>query len=290
MTDEKKAQHINALLQTRWHNRNDTHVQQIIRDYNTYPRHTQFEESMRNTKDLAWKTLPVVTAFGIEWATQKNMPFLSLIGIPIAVGGIPIDILKFPFMALGTIASLPKTAITGLMALSEKKFNAEEAQTDKIMGSVKIRLANTCRLLIVMKLETEESIAKKIRANGRDLQVLISLTALNTAFASRFIADDSILLANGNTLNLRNCPAEGIDILSYILEIKNTLRDLKLHEMSDDEAASFIIGTVPTVKRLLENPCIDESISPHIHEIVSVLYRIGTEATQQPSFKKQVYL
>lgn len=216
-----------------------------------------------------------------------------LLGIPIAIGGIIIDVAKAPFTLFGSIFCLVKGAIYGIASIFEQNNNAEKRQIAEIMDSYKIRFANTLKLLIAMDLETNESVLQKINKKDHGLQVLISLTTLNTAYASRFLTVDSILLANGKILQRVNCPAEGRDIFNYIINIKNKLRELDFHMMTNAEATPLIKEFIPQIKNILDNPIRKSElksmeINPYVREIILVLYDIGSSGIKKKSLTRKM--
>ena len=156
-----------------------------------------------------------------------------MLDVPLAIGGLAsagIQAAKLPCLA--TLYGLCRWLKSILVQAQPKDI---ESQKHEFVPSTAIRFANTCQLLVVLGLETTNSISDHIyryqtsvveyrgeRYQG--LVVLCAFTALGIAFASRRLPPDCILMANGQVLFRDACPPANRSFFSAIVRLRNTLR------------------------------------------------------------------
>ena len=124
------------------------------------------------------------------------------------------------------------------------------------------------KLLVTLGLETPESINNKLNEFKKDLKSknflsLCALTILNSAYASRRLSSDSILLANGKILYRTDCPKNCLDVFDITMKIKFFLRELGLDNKNNINSTLIITKWIFYLKILLENDefKLDDSIS-----------------------------
>ena len=182
---------------------------------------------------------PIITGLGLSiifssFGNNRDDNINSIarmLGIPIAIGGFIIDTIKFPFTITWSIGALMTSIFYRFKSLLTESTQIKqqiEQQIEEITLSFIHRFANTIQLLVVLHLETAETITDKFDnyKNGKDPSGLISLcvlTILNTAYASRRLSNSSILLANGKILYRIHCPKKYIDIFDSVLNVRNSI-------------------------------------------------------------------
>ena len=220
-------------------------------------------EALEIAKNYALVSTPIITKIGLEMMFHSGHDdfgigtVFKMLGLPVAVGGIVLDTIKFPITGTISLGALFWGTLLKIKSLFTKESH-DEKQIKEITNSFMQRFGNTIRLLVGLKLETAESINdsfqnyfKKHDNNG--LEALCALTTLNTAYASRALSSDSVLLANGKVLHKKHCPKEGLEIFNLVVKVKNSLRQLGLHQKSNREATPMIIKWIPLLKSCLES-------------------------------------
>lgn len=265
------------------------------------------KESLEDAATFFGLSLPICTTMGFLLIAEgigglvsrpKESSIMStirslmgILGIPLVIGGIIIDTVKAPITLTLSAVMLAKSGVYKAISLTEKSPDKE--QMDEIMESFKLRFCATANLLVLMELETVETLNKKIQLKNKEFISLCALTWLNTAFASRMIPDDAILFANGKILTRQECPSQGLEIFNYILQIKNLLVNIGLNQMDNIEASSIIREYVPIIKEALEHPTneLEEKVNkmnPYVKEIITALYNIGEKTNSQKQLQKNV--
>lgn len=174
-----------------------------------------------NAKGAAHATLPVITAVGIEMLRDRGgyLP-LAPLGIPVTVGGIVIDALKAPVcLAIATEEAI-RAGITKLASLVFEG-SPTERQVDRIFKSFLIRMRDTATILVALGLEDKSVLNTKL-TNG-DIEDLVGLTLLHTAYASRRY-QGGLLLATNKALIREDCPPEGLQLFDKMMDLKVAIR------------------------------------------------------------------
>lgn len=229
-------------------------------------------DAFRIAKSAGYVATPVITGMGLTMMfTAGNDQFgishvIRLLGVPVAIGGIVIDTIKFPFAGTVSVGALIWGFLLKLKSLITKE-NPDIKQTKEIMNSFAHRFANTIQLLVALKLETPESINEKFqnflkKNDSQGLEALCALTALNTAYASRALSSKSIILANGKVLHKKYCPSKGREIFDCVVKVRDLLRKLNFHKKSNREVTPVIIKWVPIIKECLQSK--DISTKEHL--------------------------
>lgn len=175
----------------------------------------------QTAKDAAHASLPVITGVGIAMLGDKGgyLP-LAPLGVPVTVGGIVIDTVKAPFcLAVATEEAIR----AGIMKLASLVFEGSptEREIDRIFSSFLIRMRDTAAILVALELESSDVLNEKLMSG--DIEDLVGLTLLHTAYASRNY-DAGLLLANNKSLEREDCPPEGLMLFDTIMALKNSIR------------------------------------------------------------------
>lgn len=214
---------------------------------------------------------PVVTASGIAMIFSPGSSgsridlsgCIRMLGVPVAVGGIVVDAVKLPVATAFSLGALLYGAGRWIKSLVFRPDHTA-SQKREIMESAAQRFANTCQLLVSMKLETRSSILEKINqfvdaSNKKEtgstdgMAMLCGFTALNTAFASRRLGENCILLANGKVLFRKKCPSQGRSFFDSVLHLRDIIRSAGLGPKSNAEATFLIMHWIPLLKSLVES-------------------------------------
>lgn len=206
---------------------------------------------------------PIFTYTGIMMLTTKGSDRfgigdgIRLLGIPVAIGGIVVDVLKFPVTTTFSLVSFAASAIFKIKSFFTKT-SKDGDHNKEILDSFNQRFANTMKILVSLNLETPETIADKINdfkdnIKSKKFLSLCALTLLNSAFASRRLDNNSILLSNGKILHKKHCPKKYLPIFDVTIELRNALRSLGLHNKSNSDASPIIIEYIPIIKNIIED-------------------------------------
>lgn len=271
------------------------------------------KDALDTAKIAAIAAAPTITLAGLCMMFHKDKDrygfgdLIKLLGVPVAVGGLVIDTVKFPIASTISISALLWSGLLKIKSLMTRE-SSNEKQTNEIMQSFSQRFGNTMRLLIGLKLETLESINTKIQEsltykNHKGLETLCALTALNTAYASRCLSTESILLANGKVLHRKNCPTTGLVIFDHVIRIRDQLKKLNFHRKSNREVTPILMDWLPGIKLSLEsdsNQIKDLLMASHapgstfpslrtfeiLEELVLIMKHIGNQAVQKKPLKE----
>lgn len=180
------------------------------------------KDALENAQLAAYAILPLITASGVSLMMEKNGGFINLsaLGLPLVIGGFVLDTLKAPFC----IAIATEEAIrAGMIKLVSLVFEHSPTQLeiDRIFKSFLIRMKDTATLLIALGLEDADVLNRKLQSG--DIEDLVGLTLLHTAYASRHYPD-GLLLANNKTLERQNCPTLGLPLFDKIMALKQSIR------------------------------------------------------------------
>jgi len=231
----------------------------------------EIKEAFSVAGDAAFMAaVPVVTAAGIAMIFSPSsrgsyMDFtacIRMLGVPVAIGGLVVDAVKLPVLSVFSLGAVLYGVGRWVKSLFVKP-NDVAAQKKEIMESAAHRFANTCQLLVSMRLETPNSILDKIKSfqeataaknkqEKRGMALLCGLTALNTAFASRRLDASCILLANGRVLFRKKCPSEGRPFFDAILRLRELLKRAGLDNKSNAQATPLLLEWLPLLKTLTE--------------------------------------
>jgi hypothetical protein len=250
----------------------------------------------------AMATLPVVTGTGIVMMFNGDKDrfgisdMVRILGLPIAIGGIVIDTIKAPFTILGALAFALKGLKNGFISLfhHDKKV---DYQTKEIIDSFFHRFGNTMQILVHLNLETPESILAKMKSKDTvQLSVLCALTTLNTAFASRYLNNNSILLSNGKILHKEHCPKDGLEIFNSVEKLKLVIKGIAPLMTNNKNASGFIMPWIPLIKGILENKIKIEDAAKNLSEqnlvylksIITTMTNVGELITDKKEFVKKI--
>jgi hypothetical protein len=179
--------------------------------------------ALKNAKEAAILSLPVITKAGVDMLTGPKGGFIDFsgLGFIIAVGGIVIDTVKAPFFLIGATEEAIRGGILKVASLA-LEGSPESEQEKRLFESFLTRLRETASLLVSLGLEDKNILNNKL-TNG-DIEELVVLTLLHTAYASRRYRD-GLVLANGNVLDESYCPANGKVLFNKIMNLKNTINE-----------------------------------------------------------------
>jgi hypothetical protein len=183
--------------------------------------------ALKNAKEAAILSLPLITKAGIDIFTAPKGGYIDFsgVGLVIAVGGIVIDTIKAPFFLAAATEEATRAGITKVASLLFEGSPIHE-QEKRIFKSFLIRFRETASLLISLGLEDKDVLNTKL-ANG-DIEDLIALTLLHTAYASRRYKN-GLVLANENVLQREFCPEHSLVLFDKVMDLKNTINEaLKL--------------------------------------------------------------
>lgn len=174
-----------------------------------------------NAQMAAYGTLPVITMTGIEIMASKGGGFIdfSPLGFPIAVGGILIDSVKAPFTLLFAAEEGLRCGILKLSSLLLER-DPQQAEVNRILDSFVVRMHETAAILIALQLAEKDILIKKLKSG--DIEDLVGLTLLHTAFASRNHWD--LVLASNKYLSREDCPVFGRKLYDKIVDIRNMIK------------------------------------------------------------------
>jgi hypothetical protein len=211
---------------------------------------------------------PVVTATGIAMVFAPRSPSMymdftvveRMLGVPVAIGGIVVDAVKLPVLATFSLGAALYGVGRWLKSLVIRPTDTE-TQSREIMQSAAIRFANTCKLLVAIQLETSGSIKSAIDTyqqakcdqDKTGMLLLCAFTALNTAFASRRLPVDCILLANGKVLVRKACPSSGRAFFDAIVRLRHTLIHSvpAIQAQTNAQATPTLLHFIPQLHALL---------------------------------------
>ncbi len=181
------------------------------------------KKAAENAHTSVVMTLPVYTTMGVAMTFAKKGDLASVmnaIGPFVAIGGFFIDVIKFPF-CLG-YAGVEITHAGVAKAISAIKEGSPKHEFEKrMMGSFITRFAQTAQLLCALGVVTPEAMQAKLK--NADINDLIGLTLLHTAFASRHTQVNSLILADGKILREIDCPAEGRALFDLCIQARNVI-------------------------------------------------------------------
>jgi hypothetical protein len=175
------------------------------------------DNALQNAGGAAYTALPLITAAGVSLCTQGEIGFVF--GFPMAVGGIFLDAIKAPIC----LAIAGEEAVRGgTMKLASLVFEKQPTQAaiDRIFKSFLIRLRETATILVALGLEQTDALDTKLQSG--DIEELVGLTLLHTAYASRHY-HGGLLLATNKRLERNDCPAEGLTLFDEVMELKKLI-------------------------------------------------------------------
>lgn len=160
---------------------------------------------------------------GIEMMLDKSNAQYALapLGLPVAIGGIVIDTIKAPICIAIAAEEAARAGISKVLSLL---FDGapEENQSKRIFQSFILRMKQTAAILIALDLEDEKNLQTKLAAGN--IEELVGLTLLHTAYASRHGLNE-LLLASGKSLSRNDCPKSGLHLYDTIMGLKQTIKD-----------------------------------------------------------------
>lgn len=290
------------------------------RDQKSNELHTKTEKALDSAISCLGLSLPVctVTGFsllmhgidGIRHPQQRmglnfDMTGVALLaGIPACLFGPVVDVAKLPILLAASGFKLAESGIYKIKSeIHDKQTESKKEHKIMEMGdlieSFRQRFLVTADLLIFMNLETIESINKKIEEKNKNLISLFALTLLLTAFASRFLSEDNILMSNNRILQRSGCPKEGIEIFNQVAKLKKILVNAKFNQIPNEEASPIIKKYIPYIKTALDYPVkivelevelkeVDHDTSEIIKNVIRSLYDIRYEVETSGEVKQQV--
>lgn len=188
----------------------------------------------------AFTALPVYTGMGLLMivagrnATGERAGIMRAMGVPVLIGGFLVDVVKWPFHLVYATAKAAEAGVTKIAsAVIEGTPQYEFEKT--MLASFIIRLTQTAQLLDALGLEKTEVLEAKLQSG--DINDLIGLTLLHTAFASRHYQGDTLSLANNSALKREDCPAIGLELFDTCIQAKNLIAEALggLPQRHDDE-------------------------------------------------------
>jgi hypothetical protein len=181
------------------------------------------DSALKNAKEAGIATLPLITAAGIKMLCGPRGGYIDLspLGLPIAIGGLVLDTIKAPFCAfVATEEALRGATLKVVSCLFDKA--PTQYVIDTIYASFLLRMRDTASILIALGLEQEETLNRKLAAG--DIEELVALTLLHTAFASRE-SWNTIFLASENRLSRENCPEESLKLFDEVMDLKKLIAE-----------------------------------------------------------------
>lgn len=179
------------------------------------------ETAARNAKMAAELTKPCFTGLGLLFMTS-TLPYLpiSIFGVPMTIGGIMVDLVKAPVCL--TVAT-EEAARAGVTKLASLLFEGDpiKAESERIFKSFLTRMKETAAILVALDLEKPDVLNQKLKSG--DIEDLVALTLLHTAYASRDY-EYGLLLASKKTLTRENCPEQGLPLFDKVIELKNLVK------------------------------------------------------------------
>lgn len=193
---------------------------------------TSAQKAAENAKSAAEVSLPVITGIGISMLGMKGdyISALAPLGIPVIVGGIVLDTVKAPFCwAVATEEGI-RAGITKLTSLLFEPA-PDVAHERRIYESFLLRLKETATLLVLLNLEDANVLDTKLKSGN--IEELIGLTLLHTAYASRdYYA--GLLLASNKVLERKDCPPQGLALFDKIMELKALIKESLVSALKKD--------------------------------------------------------
>lgn len=179
------------------------------------------DRAAANAAEAAYLALPLITKSGIDILTGPASGFIDFrpVGLPIAIGGIVIDTIKAPFALAVATEEGVRAGIGKLLSLIFDK-SASEATINQIFRSFLIRMRETATVLIALGLEDKNILDQTLKSG--DIEELVGLTLLHTAYASRY-CNSGLFLANDKLLTRDNCPQEGLALFDKVMELKESI-------------------------------------------------------------------
>ncbi len=198
-------------------------------------------DALENAEAFAIYTLPTITATGIAMLTLDSKPsgaminigpMIKALGVPVTVGGIVLDVVKAPICLTVATEEAVRAGICKLASYVFDKRDVAEEDIEKIFKSFLMRMRQTATILEVLELEEKGVLTRKLES--RDIEELVGLTLLHTAYASRDLKE-GIRLSTGEILSKKDCPANGKSLFDKVTLLKNTIRQaLHSEKVSDD--------------------------------------------------------
>lgn len=202
---------------------------------------TSLSDSAKSAAGNAWEavkaTAPIVTGQGVSLLTAggSHGSLIRMFGIPFTIGGIVIDVVKAPFCLAFATEEAGRATLTGMASLIMER-NPKLKFEQRVLESFLMRMLATAKLMV--ELELVDGAVMQQRLDEGQIDQLIGLTFLHTAFASRDMLV-GIRLANGNEMHWKDVPEEGKDLFKLIENtrdiIKNALSHVKHHPQREKE-------------------------------------------------------
>lgn len=189
------------------------------------------DDAAHNAQAAAHMMLPVITAAGIEMLGDKGgyIP-LAPLGIPVTVGGFVLDIVKAPVCLTVATEEAIRAGIMKLASLVFESQSPTQMQIDRLFKSFLIRMRDTATILVALDLEEVDVLNTKLQSG--DIEDLVALTLLHTAYASRHYYG-GLVLANDTILDRVDCPVEGLELFDRIMKLKSSIQSaLKISHMN----------------------------------------------------------
>jgi hypothetical protein len=181
-----------------------------------------------NAKSAGSMALPTLTMAGIGMLTAPSSggyDILRPLGLPLTIGGFVIDVVKAPVCLAVATEEGARAGITKLISLLFEKSGPQQA-LNNIFKSFLLRMRETATLLVALGLEDETALDQKLKSG--DIEELVGLTLLHTAYASRR-RHDGLLFANSKILTRKDCPEEGYELFDKVIALKESIKEaLKL--------------------------------------------------------------
>lgn len=176
----------------------------------------------------ALTALPVYTGMGLIMIIAgqskeggERVGIMRAMGVPVLIGGFLVDVVKWPFHLVYATAKAAEAGVTKIAsAVMEGTPQYEFEQT--MLNSFIIRLAETARLLDALDPEKTD-LEQKLQTG--DINDLIGITLLHTAFDSRYYLGDVLKLSDGRALRREDCPPIGMDLFNTVIAAKNLINE-----------------------------------------------------------------
>lgn len=189
------------------------------------PLHDAAKKAAENAAEGAFKMLPIYGGLGLLLLAAPNKDPIAMVKplAPfLAIGGFIVDVIKFPFYFAYATEEAARAGITKIASVILEK--SPELEFEKSMlESFIIRFMQTAKLACALGLYDAEQMRVKLDAG--DIEDLIGLTLLHTAYVSRYAMDNHLLLANDHYLDRADCPQKGLALFDLCHEAKEIIRD-----------------------------------------------------------------
>lgn len=181
-------------------------------------------EALENSKMAAIHIAPTVTVGGIAMMCESGGNSIArdishIFGFFMAVAGLIIDPIKLPIATVVSLEEAIRGGVNGI-ASAIKEGNPDQQIIRKVYDSFIKKINATEKLMISLELETKDSITARNKSGN--LEELIGLTLLYTAYHSRY--HTGILLSDDKILKRENCPEAYHSLFDKVIRLKQLIQ------------------------------------------------------------------